>query len=70
LTSLARSAVSGDTKASVDYLRVLAEGMSFDDMATPTTAKAATRVRRPRVGKNKPDVAVKPQRSKPAESKE
>ena len=50
LISLARSAVSGDAKASVDYLRVLAEGMTFEEMAKPQKTKTtATRVRRPRV---------------------
>jgi predicted ATP-binding protein involved in virulence len=45
LSKLARSAVSGNTKASVDYLRILAEGMSFEEMAEPEkpTVTAARR---------------------------
>ncbi|OOG11989.1 AAA family ATPase [Pseudomonas sp. B21-040] len=71
LNELARRAVSGNVKASVDYLRVLAEGMSFEDMAKPQKVQVATaRVRRPRAVKAKPEVVAQPQRSKQAESKE
>ncbi|MFS2067178.1 AAA family ATPase [Pseudomonas sp. CT11-2] len=48
LSQLARSAVSGNTKASVDYLRILAEGMSFEEMAGPDKPKATAARRAPK----------------------
>ncbi|MGL6244824.1 AAA family ATPase [Pseudomonas sp.] len=48
LSKLARSAVSGNTKASVDYLKILAKGMSVESMAgaekpKPTAARRAVK---------------------------